>query len=101
VICYGAVSRTGMEAVIEAREERGVAVGFLRLKTLWPFPQERIRSLIAAVDTVFVPEMNLGMMSHPITEALRDRCRRLVSIPSLGCLHSPEVILEKIYEELQ
>ena len=28
--------------------------------------------------------MNLGMMRHPIMEALRDRCRRVVSIPSLG-----------------
>ena len=53
------------------------------------------------VDVVFVPEMNLGMMTHPIMEALRDRCRRVVSIPSLGSLHSPEMILARIYEELQ
>jgi hypothetical protein len=53
------------------------------------------------VDVVFVPEMNLGMMAHPIMEALRDRCRRVVSIPSLGSLHSPEMILARIYEELQ
>jgi 2-oxoglutarate ferredoxin oxidoreductase subunit alpha len=100
VICYGAVSRTGVEAVLEAREQRGIALGFIRLETLWPFPEEQLRALVPEVDTIFVPEMNLGMMKHPITAALRDRCRRIVSIPSLGSLHSPELILGRIYEEL-
>jgi 2-oxoglutarate ferredoxin oxidoreductase subunit alpha len=100
LICYGTVARTGIEAVLEAREKRGIPIGFIRLTTLWPFPESRLRTLVPDVDTVFVPEMNLGMMKHPITEALRDRCRRFVSIPSLGCLHSPEMILSRIYEEI-
>jgi len=100
LICYGSVSRTGIEAVLEAREERGIPIGFIRLKTLWPFPENQLRNMLPAADTIFVPEMNLGMMIHPITEALRDRCRRVVSIPSLGSLHSPEAILDRIYEEL-
>jgi 2-oxoglutarate ferredoxin oxidoreductase subunit alpha len=100
MICYGAVSRTGIEAALEAREQRHIPLGFIRLKTLWPFPEKQLRSLIPKLDTIFVPEMNLGMMKHPITEALRDRCRRVVSIPSLGSLHSPEMILSRIYAEL-
>ncbi|MGE5256461.1 MAG: 2-oxoacid:acceptor oxidoreductase subunit alpha [Hyphomicrobiales bacterium] len=100
LICYGSVSRTGIEAVLEAREQRGIPIGFIRLKTLWPFPERRLRDLVPVVDTVFVPEMNLGMMVHPVTEALRDRCRRVVPIPSLGSLHSPEAILARIYEEI-
>jgi len=47
---------------------------------------------------VFVPEMNFGMMIHPIKEALRDRCENFISIPSLGVLHSPELILSSICE---
>jgi len=98
IVCYGAVSRTAMEAAIEAREE-GLEVGYLRLISLWPFPEETLRRIVGTVDTIFVPEMNLGMMKHPITEALRDRCKKVVSIPSLGILHSPEYILSKIHEE--
>ncbi len=98
VICYGSVSRTAVEAVMEARRECGIDIGFLRLVTLWPFPETKLREVVDNVDTVFVPEINLGMMKHPITEALRDRCKRIVSIPTLGCLHSPEMILSKIYE---
>jgi 2-oxoglutarate ferredoxin oxidoreductase subunit alpha len=100
LICYGSVSRTGIEAVMEAREQRGIPIGFIRLKTLWPFPEARLRELVPRAETIFVPEMNLGMMIHPIIEALRDRCPRFVSIPSLGNLHSPEMILSRIYEEI-
>ena len=100
LICYGSVSRTGLEAVLDAREQRNISLGFIRLKTLWPFPQDRLRSMVPEVDTIFVPEMNLGMMKEPITAALRDRCRHVVSIPSLGSLHSPELITRRIYEEV-
>ena len=99
LISYGSVSRTGEEAVLEARRQRDIPVGFIRLKTLWPFPERLLREMVPAVDTIFVPEMNLGMMTHPITEALRDRCRQVVPIPSLGTLHAPELILGRIYEE--
>jgi 2-oxoglutarate ferredoxin oxidoreductase subunit alpha len=98
LICYGAVSRTGVEAIMEAREALGLKIGFLRLVTLWPFPESVLRKLLKKLGTVFVPEMNLGMMLHPITEALRDRCDHVVPIPSIGALHSPEVLLEKICE---
>jgi 2-oxoglutarate ferredoxin oxidoreductase subunit alpha len=101
LICYGAVARTGVEAVMEAREAHGIKIGFLRLVTLWPFAENVLRKLIKKAGTVFVPEMNLGMMSHPITEAFRDRCDRIVSIPSIGALHSPEALLEKICEALK
>ena len=71
---------------------------FCGLVTLWPFAENVLRILIKKAGTIFVPEMNLGMMAHPITEALRDRCDRVVSIPSIGALHSPEALLEKICE---
>jgi 2-oxoglutarate ferredoxin oxidoreductase subunit alpha len=98
LICYGAVARTGVEAVMEARHKYGIRIGFLRLISLWPFADNVLRQLINKANAVFVPEMNLGMMIHPVTEALRDRCQRIVSIPSIGALHSPEAILEKICE---
>lgn len=101
IICYGTPSRTALEAVMEAREDKGIRIGYLRLITLWPFPEEMLRKLIPQVNTVFVPEMNLGMMIHPIREALRDKAKRFVSIPSMGTLHSPDLILSKIYEELR
>lgn len=101
VICYGSVARTAIEAVIEARENHGIDIGYLRLITLWPFAEEQLRNVIKKMDTIFIPEMNLGMMKHPVTEALRDRCKKFISIPSLGNLHTPEDILDRICKELR
>jgi 2-oxoglutarate ferredoxin oxidoreductase subunit alpha len=101
VISYGVVARSAMDAVYEAREQVGLGIGHIQLKTLWPFPEEQLRNCIDGVEIVFVPEMNLGMMKHPVTEALRDRCRKIVSIPSIGTLHSPDDLLSKIYKEIQ
>jgi 2-oxoglutarate ferredoxin oxidoreductase subunit alpha len=84
---------------MEAREQNGLDLGYVRLKTLWPFPEENLREVIKAADNIFIPEMNFGMMKHPIVEALRDRCQNFISIPSIGILHSPEHILSKIIEE--
>jgi 2-oxoglutarate ferredoxin oxidoreductase subunit alpha len=95
------VSRTAVEAVLEARRMHGLPIGYIRLKTLWPFPEARLRDLVRVAETIFVPEMNLGMMEHPVTEALRDRCRRVTTIPSLGCLHTPDQILARIREEIR
>ena len=98
LICYGSVARTGLEAVKEAREEHGIKIGFIRLVTLWPFPEEKLRNLVSTVKTVFVPEMNLGMIKHPITEALRDKSDQIKSIPEIGALHSPEKLVNQILE---
>jgi 2-oxoglutarate ferredoxin oxidoreductase subunit alpha len=96
LICYGSVARTGLEAVKEVREVHGIKIGFIRLVTLWPFPEEKLRGLISRVKNVFVPEMNLGMIKHPITEALRDKCDRVISIPEIAALHSPEKLIDQI-----
>ena len=98
LICYGSVARTGIEAVKEIRDVYGIKMGFIRLITLWPFPEEKLRNLISTIKTVFVPEMNLGMIKHPITEALRDKCDQVVAMPEIAALHSPEKLVKQILE---
>ena len=96
VVAYGTTSRSALEAVQELRDRGMTDLGFLRLKTLWPFPENKLRSLTGSVENIFFPEMNLGYMVHPLREALRDRAKRFISIPYLGQLHSPDLIIEKI-----
>jgi 2-oxoglutarate ferredoxin oxidoreductase subunit alpha len=59
VVSYGVVSRSASVAVREARS-RGRKVSSLVLQTLWPVPEEAIRSALAGVREVVVPELNLG-----------------------------------------
>jgi len=98
IVAYGTTTRSAFEAVQELREKGKMDVGFLRLKTLWPFPESKIRAMIGPLKNVFFPEMNLGYMIHPLREALRDRAERYISIPCLGQLHSPDQIIEKVEE---
>jgi 2-oxoglutarate ferredoxin oxidoreductase subunit alpha len=51
-----------LSAVRRARRE-GKKVGMLRLKTLWPFPDDAVRKLTASAKTIVVPEMNLGQVA--------------------------------------
>lgn len=61
VIAYGFTARSALAATMLAREA-GLRAGLLRLKTLWPFPGERIARLGTRAQSVIVPEMNLGQL---------------------------------------
>lgn len=69
IIAYGSSARSARHAVRLARET-GKRVGLLRLKTLWPFADEEIRSYIGQVKSWIVPEMNLGQIAHEVEWAL-------------------------------
>lgn len=101
VVAYGTTTRSALEAVQELRAKGMTDLGFLRLKTLWPFPDNKLRSLVGRVENIFFPEMNLGYMMHPLKETLGDRAKRFISIPCLGQLHSPDLIINKIEEAIR
>ena len=93
VIAYGSVARSAFSAVRTARA-KGLKVGFLKIKILWPFPDEEIRRLIADCDRVVVPEMNIGKIAREI-ERLKEGHQQIISLAKLGGeLHTPDEILE-------
>jgi 2-oxoglutarate ferredoxin oxidoreductase subunit alpha len=59
IVSYGIISRSAAVAVKEARA-RGIKVSSLVLQTLWPSPARAIKSALAGVKKVIVPEMNMG-----------------------------------------
>ena len=65
VLAYGATARPAQGAVLAARRQ-GYAVDFLRLITIWPFPEEAVRRLAGRVEVILVPEMNLGQISREV-----------------------------------
>ncbi|GMR09351.1 MAG: 2-oxoacid:acceptor oxidoreductase subunit alpha [Anaerolineae bacterium] len=95
VISFGATARSARRAVVEARQE-GIPAGFLRLISLWPFPESLIREIARDADAFVVAEMNLGQMAHEV--------QRHVSQPVEGVFHAggammrPGPILETIRE---
>jgi 2-oxoglutarate ferredoxin oxidoreductase subunit alpha len=95
VICYGAPSRPAQAAVMEARHD-GMNVGFLRLRTVWPFPGDEVAALPERVKTVLVPEMNLGQMSR---EVERYTDKEVLCVSKIGGVtHTKKEILARIEE---
>jgi 2-oxoglutarate ferredoxin oxidoreductase subunit alpha len=95
VIAFGSTARSARRAVKEARS-LGIPAGFLRLITVWPFPEKKIRQLAAEIDSFIVAEMNLGQIVHEV--------ERLAHQPVRGVHHaggemmSPNQILHAIQE---
>ena len=95
VLCYGAPSRPALAAVGAARRQ-GLKVGYLRLRTVWPFPGDELEALPASVRTVLVPEMNLGQISR---EAERYTEKTVKCVSKIGGVtHTMKEILSRIVE---
>ncbi|MBN2033233.1 MAG: 2-oxoacid:acceptor oxidoreductase subunit alpha [Deltaproteobacteria bacterium] len=65
VVSYGFTARSALYAVNKLRGEGG-RVGLLRLKTIWPFPDQVIRVLGKKAGKIYVPEMNRGQVAGEI-----------------------------------
>jgi 2-oxoglutarate ferredoxin oxidoreductase subunit alpha len=65
VVSYGISARTSLWPIEQARS-KGIRVGYLRLITVWPFPEDRIRSLASKVQAFVVPEINLGQIRYEV-----------------------------------
>lgn len=95
VVSYGASARPSYSAVRRARS-MGMRVGMLRLRTLWPFPEEEVSAISEEVRAILVVEMNIGKMVREVERAARGRAQ-VVSLPKVGgVLHTSDEILEAI-----
>jgi 2-oxoglutarate ferredoxin oxidoreductase subunit alpha len=74
-------------------------VGLIKVDTLWPFPEDKIRKIARDVSLVIVPEMNVGRYSREIQRALPDKTVVSMGKPG-GELHTPHEILDRILEEV-
>jgi 2-oxoglutarate ferredoxin oxidoreductase subunit alpha len=95
VVAYGATARSARQALKIARARYGRKVGLLRLKTLWPFPEELVERLADEVQRVIVAEMNLGQIALEV-ERIVGR-RKVVRVGRAdGQMVSPEQIVDAI-----
>ncbi|UCB43858.1 MAG: 2-oxoacid:acceptor oxidoreductase subunit alpha [Dehalococcoidales bacterium] len=96
VVCaYGITARVAMIAVERARQA-GIRVGMLRLITIWPFPEDKIKRLAGQVKSFVVPEINYGQISLEVERSVAGMSK-VVLVPHMGGdVHDPETILEAI-----
>ncbi len=95
IVSFGITSRAAMHAAATLNR-KGIKTNYLRLISVWPFPQSVITDLAKKVDTIFVPELNLGQIYHEIVEFAYGKCK-VVSLPKTGGeMHSPQEIVGEI-----
>jgi len=96
VVCsYGISARTALWPVELARRE-GIKVGTLRLITVWPFPEERIRELARRVKAFVVPEINYGQIALEVERCAAGQAEVILVRHAGGDIHDPEKVLEAI-----
>lgn len=95
VVCYGITSRAALYAVKALRAE-GKKAGYLRLITIWPFPENVVRRLKESARKIVVPEMNLGQLFYKVREAVGHDVE-VVKLPKIGgIMHSPDEIIKAL-----
>jgi 2-oxoglutarate ferredoxin oxidoreductase subunit alpha len=100
VVAYGISARTAARPVRIARE-MGLKVGSLRLITVWPFAEDRIRELAPQVKAFVVPEINMGQIALEVERCAGGRAQTFLVPHAGGGLHEPQDILDVIKEAAQ
>ncbi len=95
VVSYGIAARTALWPIEMAREE-GIKVGMLRLITVWPFPEERIRSLANHVKAMVVPEINMGQIVLEVERCAAGKVPVTCVPHPGGGIHKPQDVLQAI-----
>jgi 2-oxoglutarate ferredoxin oxidoreductase subunit alpha len=94
VVAYGATARSAQRAV-RLGQSRGRRVSLLTLRTLWPFPEERVESAAERLHRVIVPEMNMGQLALEVERVVGHR--KVVRVTRAdGQMVAPQDILDAI-----
>ena len=92
-VTLGVSARPTSNALKMAMDE-GIPMNFLRLKTVWPFPNREIEELGKRSKKIFVPEMNLGQLSREVERFCN--CE-VINIPKIGGVsHSSMEIFQAV-----
>ena len=94
IVSFGSTSRSVEELMAITSEP---TLRSLRLRTLWPFPDEAIREFAKSVDRLLVPELSLGQLSREVNRAVGG----IVDVAPLnkiggGLMIEPDEILREI-----
>ncbi len=97
IIAYGLPVRTSYRAVDLARKE-GIKVGILRLITIWPFPDGKVKETVKDAKAVIVPELNYTGVIAEQVERVTKLNTPVIRLPNACEIHHPHDILKVIKE---
>ncbi len=95
IVSFGTAARAASSAVQKARS-KGIKVGLIKLKTLWPFPGKRINQIADQVRGILVAELNMGQMIREVDRYVMGKCRVQGALRYDGNPLEPEEVFEKL-----
>ncbi len=96
-VSFGCTSRAVYEAV-DMAIEKGIKAGFVRLKTIWPFPERTVRAMAERSKAIIVPEMNLRQIFFEV-QRIVNGATEVVSVNKIG---GGEMLTpEELYAEIE
>lgn len=100
VMAYGITSRVTLPAVFKARK-KGIKVGYIKMITVWPFPEKRVRALAKKVKAFVMPEINLGQVVLEVERCAGGKAKTILVPHAGGWVHDPEDIYKAIEEAVK
>ncbi|MFW9798872.1 MAG: 2-oxoacid:acceptor oxidoreductase subunit alpha [Candidatus Thorarchaeota archaeon] len=94
IVSYGCTSRSVEEVMTNVPD---LSVKSLRLRTLWPFPDDEVAQFAKSVGSLLVPELSLGQLSREVSRAVGESVR-VVSLAKIGggLMIDPDEIVDRI-----
>jgi 2-oxoglutarate ferredoxin oxidoreductase subunit alpha len=100
LVAYGLAARICHSAV-EMGRARGLKLGLLRPKTLYPYPYEILRELAKKVKSVHVVELNSGQMVEDVRLGVNGKIPVTFYGRMGGVIPSPEEVLHSVEAALE
>ncbi len=97
IVTFGCMVRCSKE-VVDSMREKGIKIGLLAIKTVWPFPEDIVREFSKKVDYMFVPEMNMGQMVLEVERVVSGKCPVIGINKFNGEILTPKEIISNIEE---
>jgi len=94
VVAFGLLARVIKRSVIDARKH-GVKAGLIRPITLWPFPDEHIKSVADTCKVMLSMEISMGQMVQDIRLAVEGKVP-VEFYGRIGFLPNPEELAQEI-----
>jgi 2-oxoglutarate ferredoxin oxidoreductase subunit alpha len=82
--------------ILEQAQKNGLKVGLLRLITVWPFPEKRIRELAQKIKAFIVVEINLGQVVLEVERAACGQCETILVPHAGGHIHDPQQLWKTV-----
>ena len=95
IVAYGISTRPALKALEMAREN-GIKCGMLKLITIWPFPERKIKELASQIRGFVVPETNYGQISLEVERCAAGKTKTTLISHAGGAIFHPDEILKVI-----